>query len=458
MKLTVIGGGGFRIPQLFEALGSEEAPIRVTELHLHDIAAERLEIIKKMLDHIAPRLPRAPRLTVGTDLDEAVSGADFIFSAMRIGGMDGRIADERTALELGVLGQETVGPGGLAYALRTLPVVTQLAHRVRELAPDAWLINFTNPAGLVTETMRRILGDRVIGICDTPIGLMRRATRAAGAVPPGSDGGRMDLDRVDFDYVGLNHLGWLRRLSIDGVDRLPELLASDTALAHIEEARLVGFDWVRTIGALPNEYLYYYYYTREATERIRSGVETRGEFLKRQQERFYAEAQGAGPAETLDLWEATLREREFSYMAESRAEEDRDARLEEDVEDGGYQKVAIELMTALSGGETAMMILNVGNRGNVPELPEDAVIEVPCRVDAAGVHPQRVAPVSGDMLGLMRQVKAAEQLTLEASLARDAQLAWRGLAAHPLVDSVAVAHRLLDGYRERIPGVAAAFD
>lgn len=448
MKLTVIGGGGFRIPQLFTALGGDAAPITVTELHLHDVHADRLETIRKILEHLAPGLPKAPKLSFSTDLDEAVTGAQFIFSAMRIGGIDGRIADERTALDLGVLGQETVGPGGLAYAMRTLPVVTHLAERVRELAPDAWLINFTNPAGLVTETMRRILGDRVIGICDTPIGLMRRATRAVGGDPRA----------VEFDYVGINHLGWLRSLSVDGVDRLPEVLASDTALAGIEEARLLGFDWVRTIGALPNEYLYYYYFTREATARIRSSKETRGEFLKRQQGQFYAESQGLGPAATLELWEETLREREFTYMAESRSDDARDSRLEEDVEDGGYQKVALELMTALSGGETATMILNVGNRGNVPQLPDEAVIEVPCRVDADGVHPQRVAPVAGDMLGLMRQVKAAEQLTLEASLTRSTEVAWRAFAAHPLVDSVAVARQLLDNYRDRIPGVAAAFD
>lgn len=465
MKLTVIGGGGFRIPQLYSALGREDAPIRVSELHLHDVLPERLDTIRKILDHLAPSFPLAPRVTVGTDLDEAVVGADFIFSAMRIGGIDGRIADERTALELGVLGQETVGPGGLAYALRTIPVVTALAERVRDLAPDAWLINFTNPAGLVTEAMRRVLGDRVIGICDTPIGLMRRATRAAG-IPSLAGSERIELDRVDlncadlnrvdFDYVGLNHLGWLRRLSVDGVDLLPGIIESDEALTGVEEARLMGFDWIRTIGALPNEYLYYYYFTREATERIRSGAETRGEFLKRQQDRFYADARGAGPAETLALWEDTLREREYSYMAESRAEEDRDARLDEDVEDGGYQRVAIELMTALSGGDSATMILNIGNGSIVGGLPEDAVIEAPCRVDADGVHPMPVAPVAGDMLGLMQQVKGAEQIMLRASLGRDAELAWRGFAAHPLVDSVAVAKLLLEGYRERIPGVAAA--
>src|SRR5690606_18070234 len=232
------------------------------------------------------------------------------------------------------------------------------------LAPEAWLINFTNPAGLVTEAMRRVLGHRVVGICDTPIGLMRRAIRVAGEIgcseaagsgvaaggiagswPADSGSG---LDRVDFDYVGLNHLGWLRRLSVDGIDVLPEVLRSDEALEGIEEARLMGFEWIRALGALPNEYLYYYYFTREAVERISTGSETRGEYLKQQQDRFYADALPADPAETHRLWEATLRDREFSYMAESRSEEDRDGRLAEDVEDGGYQRVAIELMTALS--------------------------------------------------------------------------------------------------------------
>ena len=480
MRLTVIGGGGFRIPQLFSALGREDAPLVVDELHLYDVQPERLDIMRRITAHLAPGLPRAPRVTAGTDLDEAIRGSDFIFSAMRIGGIDGRIADERTALDLGVLGQETVGPGGLAYALRTLPVAVSLAERVRDLAPEAWLINFTNPAGLVTEAMRRVLGHRVVGICDTPIGLMRRAIRVAGeigcseaagsGVAAGGIAGRgptdsgSGLDRVDFDYVGLNHLGWLRRLSVDGIDVLPEVLRSDEALEGIEEARLMGFDWIRALGALPNEYLYYYYFTREAVERISTGSETRGEYLKRQQDRFYADALTADPAETHRLWDATLRDREFSYMAESRSEEDRDGRLAEDVEDGGYQRVAIELMTALSGGAPATMILNVGNMAAagagpiVAGLPENAVIEVPCLVDSAGVHPQRVAPVAGDMLGLMQQVKAAEQLIIEASRLRDPRLAWRAFAIHPLVDSVSVGRRLLDDYRARIPGVAAALD
>ncbi len=447
MKLTIIGGGGFRVPQIFEVLGTAGDHARVTELCLYDVSAERLGAIRAVLKQLAEGLELPPALTFTTDLDEAVRGAQFVFSAMRIGGTEGRISDERIALGLGVLGQETVGPGGLAYALRTLPYARRLAERVAALAPDAWVINFTNPAGMVTEAMRASLGDRVIGICDTPIGLMRRAVHAVGASP----------HEVDFDYVGLNHLGWLRRISVGGEDKLPMLLSDDRLLGTLEEARLMGFDWVRAMGAIPNEYLYYYYYEREATARIRSAAETRGEFLLRQQSSFYHQAH-EHPDSALALWNKTKHDRESSYMAESRPEDERNNREESDIDGGGYQTVALNLMSGLLNGRPATMILNVANNGNVPELPDEAVIEVPCTVGAGGITAHQVAPVEGEMLGLMQQVKAVEQLTIAASVARDEKLAWRAIAAHPLVDSIAVARSLLDTYRSEIRGVAAAFD
>jgi Alpha-galactosidases/6-phospho-beta-glucosidases, family 4 of glycosyl hydrolases len=447
VKLTIIGGGGFRVPQIFEALSAGDDRASVTELCLYDISASRLNTIQAVLTKMADTLVRPPLVTLTTDLGAAVSGAKFVFSAMRIGGLEGRISDERIALDLGVLGQETVGPGGLAYGLRTLPYARRLAEQVALLAPEAWVINFTNPAGMVTEAMRAALGDRVIGICDTPIGLMRRAVHAIGSTP----------EAVDFDYVGLNHLGWLRRISVDGEDRLPGLLANDEALMGIEEARLMGLDWVRALGAIPNEYLFYYYFQREATKRIRSSAETRGEFLLEQQSRFYAGA-GEHPESAFSLWNQTKHDRESSYMAESRPEEERDNREQSDIDGGGYQTVALDLMAALTDGQPSTMILNVANRGAVPELPDDAVIEIPCTVDGSGVAPHRIAPVEGDMLGLMQQVKAAERLTIEASAQRDPILAWRAIASHPLVDSIGVARRLFDTYRAEIPGVQAAFE
>jgi len=446
MKVTILGGGGFRVPQVFEAIAADDAAVRVDELVLHDTDPSRLGAICGVLAHLAHNLPHAPRVTATTDLDAALTGADFIFCAIRVGGALGRTFDERIALGLGVLGQETTGPGGLAYAIRTLPVMLEIAERVRVLAPEAWFINFTNPAGIVTEGLRAVLGDRVVGICDTPIGLMRRAALAVAG-----------SSRVQtFDYVGLNHLGWLRSLEIDGQDRLPDLLADTSLLQGIEEARLMGLDWVRALGALPNEYLYYYYYyNREAVQRIHAGEATRGELLLRQQSDFYTRA-AAQPAHALELWEQTRHERGSTYMAEGRPKGQEHAREESDLQDGGYQQVALNLMAALSAGKPSTMILNVRNGETVNGLPPESVVEVPCTVDGAGIHPHRIALVDGHMLGLLQSVKAVEQLTIEAVVNRSATLAWKAIALHPLVDSVVVGRDLLELYRQAIPGVGAA--
>jgi len=440
MKLTLIGGAGFRVPQVIEAV-ARSGP--VDELALVDTDAGRLRTILE----VASQLPaaRGLKVTAGTDLAEGLAGADFVFCAIRVGGAAGRVADERVALDLGVLGQETTGPGGLAYALRTVPVMQQIARTVRAVAPQAWFVNFTNPAGIITESLRPILGDRVVGICDTPIGLMRRAAAAVGA------GDRADSLR--YDYVGLNHLGWLRTLEVDGVDRLPGLLASPE-LEGIEEARLVGLDWVRQLRALPNEYLFYYYCNREAVARIMAAPSTRGEFLATQQERFYADAAGR-PEEALKLWHATKDQRESTYMAEAR---DEDEERGADDGEGGYQAVALDLMTALSCGKPTAAIVNVANLGAVPGLPTEAVVEIPCDVDGDGIHRRPVMPLTGHMLGLVQSVKAVEQLTIRAALEHSPNLAWEAFATHPLVGSVSLGRQLLDGYRRRIPGVASALD
>ena len=447
MKLTILGGGGFRVPQVFEAVAANDAAVRIDELVLYDTDASRLGAIRAVVAQLELGFRHAPRVTATTDLDEALTGADFVFCAIRVGGAQGRTFDERIALGLGVLGQETTGPGGLAFAIRTVPVILRIAERVKKLAPEAWFINFTNPAGIVTESLRRVLGDRVVGICDTPIGLMRRAAFAVTG----------SYTVQTFDYVGLNHLGWLRSLEVEGRDRLPDLLA-DTALLHgIEEARLMGLDWVRALGALPNEYLYYYYYNRDAVQRIRASETTRGEFLLDQQSSFYRRA-AIEPARALRLWEKTKYERESTYMAEARPKGQEHSREESDLEDGGYQQVALNLMAALATGRPSTMILNVRNGDTVNGLPAESVVEVPCTVDGDGIHQHRIAPVDGHMLGLMQSVKAVEQLTIEAVVSRSATLAWKAISLHPLVDSVVVARDLLERYRQEIPGVEAALD
>ena len=476
MKLTILGGGGFRVPLVHEAVATAATGLTVDEVALHDVDPERLATISAVIEEQGARLAaegRAvalPRLVATTDLREAVTGADFVFSAVRVGGAEARTVDERVALGLGLLGQETIGPGGLAYALRTIPVALEIARTIAELAPTAWTINFTNPAGIVTEAMRSVLGDRVVGICDTPIGLVRRVGRLLGADLVAGERG------AEVDYVGLNHLGWLRSVRLEGTERLPGLLADDAALEEIEEARLIGKDWVRADGALPNEYLFYYLHTADAIERITGAATTRGEFLAKQQGDFYlaaAEADGRGPearaAEScctspLDLWRETLHEREATYMAESRDEE----RREEDVAGGGYQEVAMRLMTALATGRPERMILDVGNIAAgredapaseriVPELPADCVLEMLCEVDGEGVHPLPIGPVEMGRLGMMSTLRAAERKILEAATTGSREAAWQGFSTHPLVSSPELGRRLLEGYEAGHPQIAALF-
>lgn len=458
MKLTILGGGGFRVPLIHDAIITDalaaagRPSITIDEMALHDSSPERLRRVEQILAERTAQLPdpsSAPRITTTTDVRRALTDADFVFSAIRVGGSAGRALDERVALDLGLLGQETIGPGGLAYALRTIPVMHQVARTIAEVAPKAWTINFTNPAGIVTQAMRQVLGNKVVGICDTPIGLVRRVSRLLGVSLED------DQDRVAYDYVGLNHMGWLRSVCIDGVERLPGVLADDAALDGIEEARLIGKDWVRVIGALPNEYLYYYWHTQEAISNILGAGQTRGEFLVEEQRRFDEKLNGC--SSPLAVWREALHERESTYMAEAREDE----RRTEDIAGGGYQEVALRLMTALATGSPERMILDVGNDAGggpvVPELPAEMVIEVGCLVDGNGVQPLPVAPLDLGQLGMMARLRASETAICEAALTGSEEKAWEGFATHPLVDSPRLGLALLKGYRQAHPQLDALF-
>jgi 6-phospho-beta-glucosidase len=443
MRLTILGGGGFRVPLVYSALLGDHAEGRVTHVTLFDLDQGRLSAIARVLAEQAEGVPDAPVVSVTTDLDEAVRGADFVFSAIRVGGLAGRAADERIALAEGVLGQETVGAGGLAYGLRTLPVVTHIARRIAALAPDAWVINFTNPAGMVTEAMGRVLGDRVIGICDSPVGLGRRVARVLGANPR----------EVWIDYVGLNHLGWLRGLKVGGRDLLPRLFEDDALLGSFEEGKLFGTEWLRSLGAIPNEYLHYYYFNREAVRAYREAERTRGAYLLDQQAGFYEEMEKPDTP-PLATWRRTLADREATYMAHNREAAGVGERAEEDLESGGYEQVALSLMRAIARNERATLILNVRNRQVLSVLDADAVIEVPCFVDAAGAHPVSVDPLPYHAVGLVTSVKAVEREVLAAAESGSRATAVKAFALHPLVDSVAVARRLVEDYTAEHAGLS----
>jgi 6-phospho-beta-glucosidase len=454
VRVTILGGGGFRVPLIARQLAA--SGLAASDLVLYDIDDRRLSVIARVLagDRATAALP----VRATTVLDEAVGGADFIFSALRVGGLDGRVRDERAALARGVLGQETVGAGGLASAARTVPVADAVARRIADLAPRAWVISMTNPAGIVTETMARVLGDRVIGVCDSPVGLIRRVCAACG-VDPGPDLGAV-AGRVDAGYLGINHLGWLRSLSVDGTDLLPGLLGDAGRLASFEEGRLFGPDIVAALGAVPNEYLYWYYAAREALRDVTAAGRTRGEHVRERQRAFYASAADAEPSLAARLWRDANDERNRSYFAELRTGEAARERDEADVAAGGYESVALALARALSGGPEARLILNVANGSALPALSADTTIEVPCRVTSAGAVPMDAAQPTAHELGLMAAVRSCERDIADAALAardgaasasasastsasaRAGSLALRAFTRHPLVGSLDAARAL----------------
>ncbi|GAB3518263.1 family 4 glycosyl hydrolase [Arthrobacter monumenti] len=486
MRLAILGGGGFRVPLVFRALSGGPYAGLISDVTLYDTDPVRLRAVSNVLDSMPDGGLSKPSLNVTTDLDEALTGADIVFAAIRPGSTAGRVADERVALELGLIGQETVGAGGISYALRSIPEMLRIAERLKEISPHAWLINFTNPAGMVTEALQQVLGKRVIGICDSPIGLVRRAARAVNIPATGSLSG--------VDYVGLNHLGWLRGLEHDGVDRLPALLADASKLSGFEEGRVFGPRLLKLLKAIPNEYLFYYYFEAEATRALTGSGQTRGEFIAAQQDELYARLAGtadtaegpgigggvggraaaghagaehgneasanlggmiggAGTESTAptayELWDAARRSREEGYLAEARTDEEK--RDESDLAGGGYEAVALAVMNAVLTDTRAHLILNVRNGSTIACLPASCVIEVPSIVDGSGAEAMPVRPLTLHQRGLMTEVKAVEESVIEAVTEGSRDAALRAFTLHPLINSANLAGRLLEGYEQAFP-------
>jgi 6-phospho-beta-glucosidase len=432
VKLAIIGGGGFRVPLMYGAL-LERRPF--DEVVLHDVDAERLDRIAEVLEGQAAEHGDRVPFRATTDLDDAIEGADFVFTAVRVGGLEGRTVDEGVPLGHGVLGQETTGPGGICFALRTIPAVLDVAERVVRRAPGAWIVNFTNPAGIITEALQQVVGDRAIGICDTPSALCRRVADALHTSP----------ERLSFDYFGLNHLGWLKAVRDGSGDRLPELLADDDALDALEEGRLFGAEWLRSLGMVPNEYLYYFYFEAETVAAL--GDRPRGAYLLEQQRSFY-ETRSGTPEQALALWRATKDERDRTYMAEAR--NGLEGHAHDPDEPGGYEAEALAVVEAIASNAGAVRVLNVANRSALSFLDARAVVEVPCVVGASGARPLAVGPVPDHAEALIETVKAVERATIEAALTGSTELAVKALALHPLVPSVSAARAIFGEYRARL--------
>jgi 6-phospho-beta-glucosidase len=445
MKVALLGGGGFRVPLVYGALLARARALGIDEVALYDVSEPRLARIAPVLEGLERERGERLVLRPTTELADALEGAGFVFCAIRPGRLEGRVVDERVALDAGVVGQETMGPGGICLALRTVPVMVKLAEAVAERAPRAWFVNFTNPAGLVTEAIQDVLGGRVVGICDTPTALCRRVAEALGRRP----------DELWFDYFGLNHLGWLRRVLDGDRDLLPDLLADDESLASFDEGRLFGAEWLRSLGMIPNEYLYFLYFASDAAGAAGPGT-SRAEFLLRQQTAFYT-GNGRTPEEALAAWRATRRERDRTYFAEVRAA----AGVAEPSEDwpdvGGYEGEALAVVEAIARNEGRVLILDTANHSSLAFLDASAVVEVPCVVGRAGASPVAVGEVPGHARALMETIKEVERTTIRAALEGSRDLAVQALALHPLVPSVTVALRIFDEYAHRQPELAGRF-
>lgn len=446
MKLTIVGGGGFRVPLVYTALLDLTERLTIDEVVLHDTEQERLDRIAPVLAGLAAEQGRELPFRSTTDLVDAVQGADFVLCAIRVGQLEGRVVDESVPLGLGVLGQETTGPGGICFALRTIPVMMRLAETMAQHAPNAWLINFTNPAGMVTEAVQRVLGDRAIGICDSPAGLMRRVARAMGR----------EHDELWFDYFGLNHLGWLQGVRANDGQLLPDLLTQDAALETFEEGRLFGGDWLRTLGMIPNEYLYYFYYAADTVNAIKESPHSRGAFLLEQQRAFYAEGPQS-PEVSLARWRQTRHDRERTYMAEARNAAGHAEEEHEIDENGGYEGEALAVLEAIANNTRSVRILNTANRSALSFLDDRAVVEVPCVIGKSGPVPIAVGEVAPHARALVETMKDVERTTIDAAIEGSTQKAIRALALHPLVPSVNTAREIFDLYRSRLPELAEVF-
>jgi 6-phospho-beta-glucosidase len=410
LKLAVVGGGSTYTPELVDGFARRADRVPVDEIALMDIDPERLEIVGGLAGRMLRRAGWPGRLVCTTDRAEALDGADVVLIQLRIGGQLARLGDETLPKRWELIGQETVGAGGFAKALRTVPVVLEIAEETeRRAAPDAWIVDFTNPVGIVTRALLQA-GHRAVGLCNVAIGFQRRFAKRYGVEP----------ERVELEQVGLNHLTWIRAVRVDGVDRLPEILDDEGERI----ARDVGEppERLRALGVIPSYYLRYY----DDTERVlaeQAEHETRAEEVMRIERdllELYRDP-------TLDTKPELLEHRGGAF----------------------YSEAAAQLIASLVDGRGDVQVVDVRNDGALPGLAADDVVEIPARIDRDGAHPLPLAPLPPELLELVSRVKTDERLVVRAATTGDRALARAALAANPLAGGPELSGQLLDALIEQ---------
>ncbi|MDC9589297.1 6-phospho-beta-glucosidase [Xenorhabdus sp. XENO-10] len=418
IKIAVIGGGSSYTPELVEGIIQRIQTIPLSELALVDVEAGRkkVEIIagltRRMLDHHG--LQRVA-VRVHYSLDEAIKGASFVLTQLRVGQLPARAADERLGLKYGLLGQETTGVGGFAKALRTIPVLLEIARKVERLAPDAWIINFTNPAGIVTEAVSRYSKAKIIGLCNVPITMHHVIANML----------QHPYQNVQLRFAGLNHMVWVHQVLVNGKDETEKVLellcnGAELTMNNIREEPWPP-EFLRALGAIPCPYHRYFYQTNKMLQKEKESAASKGtrasQVMQVERELFELYADPA-----LDHKPEQLRFRGGSF----------------------YSEVALELISAIHNNLGTQLVVNTVNRGAIYGLPDDAVVETNCIVDAQGAHPLAFGRLPDSMLALMQQVKAFERLTIEAAMHGDRKAALLALVTHPLIADAALDLSLLN--------------
>jgi 6-phospho-beta-glucosidase len=431
-KVACIGGGGVRTPLVIFGINECARELGADEVVLFDVDAERARMMAALGRAVVEREGGSLRVRESLRLEDAVEGADFVLSSIRVGGVAGRTHDERAAIENGYPGQETTGPAGMAMALRTVPVAIEQARIVQKLAPRAWLINFTNPAGLITQAVLHHSDARVVGICDTPSELLHRIASVLGA----------DSSEVRCEYVGLNHLGWVRKIELRGQDVTDRVLDDDAMLTQLYSAPLFDPRLIRSLELIPTEYLYFYYSRRRALANQRARCTTRGSEVERLNDMLFRrlhELLGAGDGSAaVGAYSSYLNTRSGTYMLlESTSQ--KDLRIEAaDGEDpfravNGYHRIALGVMRALRGQQSRSLIVNVRNQGAIEGVDANDVVEVPCRIANDRILPEPCGPLPPAVRGLVLAMKEYERATIEAAVSRSKPMARKAMLLNPAI-------------------------
>ncbi len=445
MKIGVIGGAGVRTVIFINGLLKRYKKLDIDSVVLYDTDFEKLAIIGKLCRHVVAREGMDLEVREVYDPVEAIRGMDYIVTTLRVGGDHSRVIDEAVALKNGVIGQETTGVGGFSMAVRTIPILIDYCELIEKYAPNAWIFNFTNPSGLVTQALHSAGYHRIIGICDAPSSMKYRMANNLGVTE----------EELYVEFFGLNHLSWIKSVQLHGEEIMPKLIADDAFLSSIQELEIFDRDVIRKTGMLPNEYLYYYYHRERALANIEKSEMTRGQTIEKVNIAMMRELKAmdidANPEEALQTFLYYMQLRENSYMSIESGTANRPM-LEKGslpVPEGmGYAGVMLDCIEGMQSEEGRTLVLSILNNGSIPFLSDDDVVEVTCKVTKNGIEPVAQTSIPEMCELYIRLIKRYERLTVEAVREHSEDKAVEALMMHPLINSYSLAKKLIADYNE----------